>query len=319
LQLPQKTCPCTFVCSKREFTETGIFGTLSLSTRFRFFTSSQKNILTNKMTESWRLYLSPPSTGAWNMAVDEAMLEHIVRGDSPPTLRLYSWDPPCLSLGRSQPFLDADIKMLKTNGWHLVRRATGGRAILHTDELTYSVIAPKENQHVSGSILDSYRHLAQWLIAALRDLELPVEMNEAQGAGGAEKNPVCFEKASAYEITVHGKKLIGSAQARKNDGVLQHGSLPLKGDLGRVTEALSFPDGASRQVATEKLMARASTVESALGRAISWDAASKSFIHAFESVLDIQLEEGELSSSEILRTEELIQKKYAHPDWSERI
>ncbi|MBT3714158.1 MAG: lipoate--protein ligase family protein, partial [Anaerolineae bacterium] len=135
----------------------------------------------------------------------------------------------------------------------------------------------------------------------------------------AKSNPVCFETPSAYEITVNGKKLIGSAQARKNDGVLQHGSLPLKGDLGRVTKALSFPDAASRQSAAQKLMARASTVESALGQVISWDATSKSFIHAFETVLNIQLKEGELSASEILRTDELIQKKYAHPDWTERI
>ncbi|MCP4141040.1 MAG: lipoate--protein ligase family protein [Chloroflexi bacterium] len=271
------------------------------------------------MTKPWRLYLSPPATGAWNMAVDEAMLEHIVRGDSPPTLRLYSWAPPCLSLGRSQPFSDADTKMLKKNGWHLVRRATGGRAILHTDELTYSIIASKENIHVRGNLLDSYKHLAKWLIVALKDLEIPVEMNREAGAGGVEKNPVCFEKASAYEITVHGKKLIGSAQARKNDGVLQHGSLPLKGNLGRVTEALSFSDRASRQIATQKLMARASTVELALGREISWEAASKSFIRAFGRVLGIPLIEGELSASEVLRTNTLIQKKYAHPEWTERI
>ena len=267
------------------------------------------------MTKSWRLYLSPPAAGAWNMAVDEAMLEHIVRGDSPPTLRLYSWDPPCLSLGRSQPFSDADTKVLKENGWNLVRRATGGRAILHTDELTYSVIAPNDNQHVRGSILESYQHLAQALLFALKSLGVNVEMKKERMDQNAKSNPVCFETPSAYEITVHGKKLIGSAQARKNNGVLQHGSLPLRGDLGRVTEALFFPDMASRQIATQKLIARASTVESALGRAISWDAASKSFIHAFETVLDIQLEEGKLSASEILRTDELIQKKYAHPDW----
>ena len=271
------------------------------------------------MTKSWRLYLSPPAAGAWNMAADEAMLEHIVRGDSPPTLRLYSWDPPCLSLGRSQPFLDADTKVLKENGWNLVRRATGGRAILHTDELTYSVIAPNDNQHVRGSILESYQHLAQALLFALKSLGVNVEMKKERMDQNAKSNPVCFETPSAYEITVHGKKLIGSAQARKNNGVLQHGSLPLRGDLGRVTEALFFPDMASRQIATQKLIARASTVESALGRAISWDAASKSFIHAFETVLDIQLEEGKLSASEILRTDELIQKKYAHPDWTERI
>ena len=271
------------------------------------------------MTETWRLYLSPPAIGAWNMAVDESILEHVARGDAPPTLRLYSWKPPCLSLGRSQPFADVDSKALKANGWDLVRRITGGRAILHTDELTYSIIALKDNIHVSGALLESYQHLAQALLAALTLLDLNVEMNEEKADQASRTNPVCFETPSAYEITVDGKKLIGSAQARQKGGVLQHGSLPLTGNLGRVTEALSFPDAESRQIAAEKLLLRASTVESALGRKIAWGAVSKSFIHAFESVLDIQLKRDELSHSEIMRVAELIQKKYAHPDWTERI
>ena len=271
------------------------------------------------MNESWRLYISPPAIGAWNMAVDEAILESVVRGDALPTLRLYSWKPPCLSLGRSQPYADVDINALKTNGWDIVRRATGGRAILHTDELTYSIIAPKDNPHISGTLLESYQHLAQALLLALKTLGANVAMNEEKTERNTQNNPVCFETPSAYEITVDGKKLIGSAQARKKGGVLQHGSLPLTGDLRRVTQALNFPDAESRQIAAEKLLSRASTLESALGREIAWSAASKSFIHAFETVLDIQLKREELAKSEIIRVDELIQKKYAHPDWTERI
>ena len=271
------------------------------------------------MTETWRLYTSPAANGAWNMAVDESILENTVRGDSLPTLRLYSWDPPCLSLGRSQPYADANTNTLKTNGWGIVRRATGGRAILHTDELTYSIIAPQNNRHVSGSVLGSYQHLAKALLAALENLGVKVEMKKEEKKGGLSFNPVCFETPSAYEITVNGKKLIGSAQARQKDGVLQHGSLPLTGNLTRVTEVLSFPNSESRQRAAEKLLLRASTVESALGREIDWERASKSFIHAFESALGIQLKRGELSQPEMMRVDELIQKKYAHPDWTERI
>ncbi len=273
------------------------------------------------MTETWRLVLSPPATGAWNMAVDEAILENVVRKGSRPTLRLYAWNPPCLSLGRTQAFADVNIPALKENGWDIVRRATGGRAILHTDELTYAIILPKDNAHVKGSVLESYQYLAQALLSALEDLGANVEMNPAGRLrkSSSQSNPVCFETPSAYEITVNGKKLIGSAQARQKDGVLQHGSLPLTGDLTRITEALSFSDEKSRQVAAQKLTASASTLEFALGRKVDWGTASKSFTRAFQSVLGIRLIPGELSDTEKSRASELIQKKYAHPDWTERI
>ena len=127
---------------------------------------------------TWRLLITPPAHGAWNMAVDEAILEHVYRKESLPTLRLYAWDPPCLSLGHAQPFADVDTNRLKQRGWEVVRRATGGRAILHTDELTYSVIAPANEPRVEGSVLESYNRLAQALLLAVQSLEIPVEMKE---------------------------------------------------------------------------------------------------------------------------------------------
>src|SRR3990172_5523606 len=178
---------------------------------------------------NWRLFYTPPSNGAWNMAVDESILEHIHRGESRPTLRLYAWNPPCLSLGHAQPFADVDMARLKANGWEVVRRVTGGRAILHTDELTYSVAGSAEEPILAGGVLESYNRLAQALLLAVKNLELSVEMKEATQRNGLDNNPGCFEVPSSYEITVGGKKLIGSAQARKKEGVLQHGSLPLTG------------------------------------------------------------------------------------------
>lgn len=271
------------------------------------------------MKETWRLYLSPPALGAWNMAVDESILEHVGRGEAPPTLRLYSWKPACLSLGRSQPFSDANQAKLEAEGWHLVRRITGGRAILHTNEITYAVIAPEDNPHVRGSVLESYQHLAQALLATLENLGAKAKMHGEKASLDAQKNALCFENPSAYEITVDGKKIIGSAQARQKGGVLQHGSLPLTGNLVRVTEALTYPSAESRQLAAEMLGSRASTLESAVGRAVAWGAASKSFVRAFESVLGIELKREELSISEIMRVADLVKEKYAHPDWTERI
>jgi lipoate-protein ligase A len=278
-----------------------------------------KKCYSSHMTETWRLYLSPPALGAWNMAVDEAILEHVMRGEAHPTLRLYSWNPACLSLGRSQPYSDVDPAAIEANGWHVVRRITGGRAILHTDEITYSLIASNNNLHMRGSLLESYHHLALGLLAALKKLGADVALNEEKLDSTAQKNPVCFETPSTYEITVDGKKLIGSAQARIKDGVLQHGSLPLTGDLARITQALSFPEAGSRQRAAEKLLGRASTLESALGRAIPWGAASQAFVHGFETALGIQFERDELSLSEIRRVADLVKEKYVHPDWTARI
>ena len=161
----------------------------------------------------WRLLITPRARGAWNMALDEAILEHIGRSESIPTLRLYAWEPACLSLGHAQPFADVDVNRLQARGWEVVRRITGGRAILHTDELTYSVIAPNNEPVIAGTVLESYNRLAQALLLAVKNLELPVEMQEGKPHDNASPNPVCFEVPSTYEITVDGKKLIGSAQA----------------------------------------------------------------------------------------------------------
>jgi lipoyl(octanoyl) transferase len=271
---------------------------------------------------TWRLLVHPArggAHGAWNMAVDEAILEHIVRGESLPTLRLYAWEPACLSLGHAQPFADVDRARLQERGWDVVRRATGGRAILHTDELTYSVTGAAHEPVLAGGVLESYNRLAQALLVALKDLGLPVEMKEGRTEANAAPNPVCFEVPSTYEITVSGKKLIGSAQARKKEGVLQHGSLPLRGDLTRICQALVFADEAARAGAAARLLQRATTVESALGRALSWEMAAEAFSRAFEARLGICFERGELSASERQRAEDLVKEKYAHPSWTERV
>jgi lipoate-protein ligase A len=271
------------------------------------------------MFNTWRLMLTAPAQGAWNMAVDEAILEHIGRAESLPTLRLYAWEPACLSLGFAQPFADADELRIKERGWEVVRRPTGGRAILHTDELTYSVTAPLDEPRLAGSILESYNRLAGALSQAVELLGLSVEMKEGEAGNHDTLNPVCFEVPSAYEITVQGKKLIGSAQARRKEGVLQHGSIPLKGDLGRITEALTFDDETTRKDAAHRLLARATTVESVLGRPVSWNKAAQAFIKAFEDKLSLNLEEGALLESEQKRAEKLVYEKYDHPAWTKRV
>lgn len=267
---------------------------------------------------TWRLIITPPARGAWNMAVDEAILEHVERCNVLPTLRLYAWDPPCLSLGRGQPFADVDLAGLASHSWEVVRRMTGGRAILHTDELTYSVTGPVDEPNLAGSLLESYNRLAKALLAGVQDLGLLVEMKEGK-ADSKVPNPVCFEVPSTYEITVNGKKLIGSAQARRKGGVLQHGTLPLTGDLTRICRALVFPDESAREAAMKRLLERATTVEAVLEREVAWETAAQAFVRSFEAQLGLKLEAGELCESESARAEELVREKYAHPSWMEKI
>jgi lipoate-protein ligase A len=253
------------------------------------------------------------------MAVDEAILEHIGRGEVPPTLRLYTWEPPCLSLGLAQPYADVDLPRLQQRGWEVVRRPTGGRAILHTDELTYSVIAAGSESAVTGTLLESYNRLAAALLRAVNAMGLKADMKNTRRSSADASNPVCFEAPSAYEITVDGKKLIGSAQARRREGVLQHGSLPLAGDLSRITEALVFSSDRLRHAAAERLLQHAATVESILGRAVSWSAAAEAFIAAFESELGIHLASSPVQESEARRADELVRDKYSHSSWTERV
>ena len=286
----------------------------------------------------WRLIHTLPSTGTWNMAVDEAILEHIYRGESKPTLRLYAWNPPCLSLGHAQSFKDVDAQRLKSHGWDVVRRVTGGRAILHTDEITYSVTGNAEDEILSGGVMEAYNRLSKALLYAVQSLSLPVQVKEGsryalrkeQDRSGLldqrNVNPICFEVPSSYEITVDGKKLIGSAQARKKEGVLQHGSLPLTGDLTRICDALVFEDESARQEAKDRLLARATTVstvlntsvESALGVNVSWETAANALKQGFEKELGIEFENGDLSQSELQRAEELVKEKYGNDIWTKR-
>jgi len=270
--------------------------------------------------KTWRVIDHPPAKGAWNMAVDEAILESVYEGDSPPTLRLYAWEPACLSLGHAQPYSEVDLEALAENGWDVVRRPTGGRAILHVDELTYAVIASEDEPRVKGGVLESYLRLSEALLESLKILGLSPQAEEKrQTDKKGEPNPVCFEVPSNYEITVNGKKLIGSAQARRKAGILQHGTLPLYGDLTRIIKALSFPNNEAETKAKLRLLAHATTVEKELGFPISWDQANQAFKQAFQDTLNLVLEPSELTSKEKERAEELLRTKYGHPSWTERI
>ena len=149
---------------------------------------------------TWRLLFTAPADGAWNMAVDEALLSHANEGEYAATLRLFAWDPACLSLGYAQKASDVDMDALHQRGWTLVRRPTGGRAILHTDELTYSIVTNHHEPRMKGTILESYRRVASALLSALHSLGIPAESSPAPQIppDSDPKGPVCFEVPSNY-------------------------------------------------------------------------------------------------------------------------
>ena len=270
--------------------------------------------------DNWRLILHPPYPAAWNMAVDEAILESTVNGDSPPTLRLYSWQPFALSLGRTQKFNEVDTSALAEHGWDVVRRPTGGKAILHADELTYSVCAAQDDPHVSDNVLKSYRLLARGLLQGLELAGIPADSQpNAEKSLDRLTNPVCFQYPSDYEITFGGKKLIGSAQARLSNGVLQHGAIPLFGDICRVVSVLVFASDEQRQAAIDNLREHATTIEACLGHAPTWDFIAGCIQDGFAQALDLSFEIDMLTPNEKTRAFQLWKEKYANDQWTQRM
>lgn len=265
----------------------------------------------------WRLLITEAADGAVNMAIDEAIISSVARGESLPTLRFFDWSPPCLSLGHAQDVEDVELGRLKLLGYGIVRRPTGGKAILHIDEITYSVVTRQDDPRVEGGIVESYRRLSEGLMRGLELMDLLgcndktyLTAENAESAKKEEEKPICFEVPSNYEITVIGKKLVGSAQARKQGMVLQHGSLPLTGDIARICDVLKFENDAAREKAKDRVRGRAITLEGALMRAIPYQTVAQALAQGFKEKLNLELVEGELTEKEMGEAKEIMEKKY---------
>ena len=245
------------------------------------------------------------------MAVDDAILESYATAEHPPppTLRLYSWAPAALSLGRGQPAHGScEPAFLRRQGIDLVRRPTGGLAVLHEHERTYSVCGPLRGGDFSGRVLEIYVRLAQTLVAALRRLGLEAQL-AASGAAASPADapvPACFHQATAHEITWRGKKLIGSAQLRRRRAFLQHGSILLRLDAERLAAAVGreFCDDSSTDL------------RSALGREPCRDELDHAIGAAVEESFQTRLTRGTLTSDEALRASQLYSWKYLSAEWT---
>lgn len=198
------------------------------------------------MQKNWRFIISGKLPPATNMAIDEAILEGVIHGYSPQTVRVYDWDPPTVSLGFHQDIdTQIDVEKVIDYGFGIVRRPTGGRAVLHYDEVTYSVIARAEGRF-EGTVMESYKYIAKILSGALRTIGIQVDIENGVKREQSWSAP-CFSSASKYEIHYQGKKLVGSAQMRREGCFLQHGSILLNNDQSVMAEFIPSVDERKRE------------------------------------------------------------------------
>lgn len=269
---------------------------------------------------TWRLLASGYADGATNMAVDEAIQRAHAAGQVPPTLRFYGWRPPCLSLGYFQAAEQVDLARCRERGVGFVRRPTGGRAILHDRELTYSVVTRESDPRVAGGVVESYRRISAGLVAGLRRLGVPVETAPPVQANERAKsaNAACFDVPSDYELTVEGRKLVGSAQTRRMGTILQHGSLLLAVDCRAIYDLFVFSSEEMRARLVRDLEKRVAALADVLGREVSFLEVADALAAGFAEALELELVPGELTPVERDLAEQLRAAKYATDEWNLR-
>lgn len=263
-----------------------------------------------------RLIRSGPLPATDNMAVDEAIFEAVAAGDAPATLRIYGWQPPGVSLGYFQAVDErVNLAAIAARGYGLVRRPTGGRAIIHHHEVTYSVCIRASALEGGGSVLQSYRELSRGIEAGLALLGLPACI--APRDGKRPRKPaglpaVCFAGALGGDMTVDGRKIVGSAQMRRAGAILQHGSIPLRIDLEEHAEILGGPGGDEAAV----LRHAALGVADALGREVGFAELAAAVEAGFAQTFGLELIPDDLSPAERAHAERLVADKYATDGWN---
>lgn len=271
------------------------------------------------MSDAWRLLVDAPAGGAWNMAVDEVLLEGVAAGAAMPTLRFYQWRPACLSLGYFQSYDVVDLDGCAALGVDVVRRPTGGRAILHDRELTYSVALPASVLGHDGGVLPSYYRLSLALQDGLRRLGVPATLApESAASGPTVHGPVCFDRPSAHEILLEGRKLVGSAQMRRGGGILQHGSILIESRINKLTKCLRLPHNSAASTAPDG-SARIEAGVACLGEVGVTDPAqiAGAIAQAFTARFGVSLAETPLRADELAAARSLTASKYQSAGWTE--
>lgn len=277
---------------------------------------------------TWRWLQSGKGSPAYNMAVDEAILIAHSEGKVPPTLRFYGWDPATLSIGYFQKAeKDIDVQAVREQGLGFVRRATGGRAVLHDSELTYSIIVTEDYPGLPKNVTEAYRVLSQGLLNGFIHLGLDAHMvnlasEEEKAKYDSMGSSACFDSPSWYELVVEGRKVAGSAQMRHRDTVLQHGSILLDLDAKQLFSLLKFRTEALRERLEKSFESKAVAINELLrerGRpAVTLEQVEAAFRQGIAEGMNIVLEPGKLTEEEEELAQQLVKEKYGADEWNFR-
>ncbi len=272
--------------------------------------------------ETWRFIDSGDCSPEFNMALDEALLDWHSEHKIPPTIRFYGWNPPTLSIGYFQKVdKEIDLDAVKKYGLGFVRRPTGGRGVLHDQELTYSVIVSEDHPEMPYTVTEAYRVISEGVLQGFRllglDAYFAVPKTDEEKAGLKDpRSAVCFDAPSWYELVVEGRKVAGSAQTRQKGVILQHGSILLDIDEDKLFDVFKYPNDRVKERLQRNFKNKAVAINALRAEPVTIDEAKKAFKEGFEKGLNINLEPYTLSDEEILYVEEIVKKRYANPDWN---
>ena len=274
------------------------------------------------MKSKWYFINSGPCSPSYNMALDEALLDMHSQGEIPPVIRFYEWNPATLSIGYFQSAeKDIDFDALKTQQLGFVRRPTGGRAVLHESELTYSIIVTEEYPNMPATVTEAYRVLSDGLLVGFQNLGLDAyfsipDTEEKQADLKKPKSAVCFDAPSWYELVVEGKKVAGSAQTRQKGVILQHGAILLDLDEEKLLSVFKFSSPEAKERMRRKLPEKAVAINQLTDMEITIPQCIKAFKEGFEQALEIELVPYELTDEQLQYVKTLEETKYLNDEWN---
>lgn len=268
--------------------------------------------------QKWRIIRNSTYDGYMNMAIDEAIMNAYKEKKVDPTIRFYTWKPECISIGYFQKMEEEiDVDNCEKLGIDFVRRTTGGRAVLHDDELTYSIVVDERNPLMNGGIIQTYRYISEGLAKGLKMSGIDIDpLTRASKDTKSDKSAVCFNSKSHYEISINNKKVVGSAQTRKEGVILQHGSIVLNFNVDKLISVMKI-DELKKEKLKRITLKKASGIENELGIKLDIDILEENIIKALKQHFNIDIYEDELSDYEIRLAKELY-KKYSNYDWNKK-
>jgi len=274
--------------------------------------------------EQWYYINSGKCSPAYNMALDECLLNWQSAGAMPATIRFYEWEVPTLSIGYFQRVeKEIDMEEVEKRGFGFVRRQTGGRSVLHDRELTYSVIVSENHPKMPKTVTEAYRVISQGLLEGFRALGLNAYFAVPKTEQEREdlKNPrsaVCFDAPSWYEIVVEGRKIAGSAQTRQRGVILQHGSIPLEIDLDTLYDLFLFPNERLKERMKNMFSSKAVAINELTDQTFTIEQLIEAFRVGFEKGMEIELVPYELTGEQREEVERLAKEKYESEEWNYR-